>query len=320
MQKVLRLIALFLPWSLVAIPPAAAQDRPAAPPQGLTEAGAHFDRGAALYKEGDYAAALIEFKRAYDASPTWQVLFNIGQCYFELRDYANALVTLQRFQVEGGGRIGSEDRATLDAELPDLGNRVARITVESNLDGATVSVDDQIVGKTPLSDPVLVSIGLRKIAAVHEGRTPVQQRLALAAGDAVAVRLDFAPAPAPQAPVRESQAAAIDRPALPAPNYIPAYVSFITAVAGVAVGSIFGGSAVGEKSSLDRVCMPNGACPTSAETSIQALGRDGTISTVGFGVGLAGLAVGVVLWATAKASPPKAASLQFRPGGIAGRF
>jgi hypothetical protein len=320
MQSALRSIVLFLSGSLVAASPALAQDRPATPPQRMTEAGAHFDRGASLYREGDYAAALIEFKRAYDASPTWQVLFNIGQCYFELRDYANALVTLQRFQAEGGDRIGREDRATLDAELPDLVNRVATVTVASNLDGATVSVDDQVVGKTPLSDPVLVSIGQRKIAAVHEGRTPVQQRLALAAGDAVVVHLDFAPAPTQQALVRESQTALVDRSTPPAPNHLPAYVSFIAAIGGVTMGSIFGGLAIGDKSSLDRVCMPNGACPTSAETSIQALGRDGTISTVGFGVGLACLAAGIVFWATAKPSPIKAASLRFAPGGIVGRF
>src|SRR5207249_11427960 len=66
--------------------------------------------------EGDYSAALIEYKRAYDASPHWQVLFDIGQSYFQLRDYANALLTLQRFVSEGGDRIGREDRATLRSE------------------------------------------------------------------------------------------------------------------------------------------------------------------------------------------------------------
>jgi hypothetical protein len=320
MPRAFHLIASFLTFSCAVASSATAQDRASTSPQRPTDAGSHFDRGATLYKEGDYAAALIEFKRAYDASPTWQVLFNIGQCYFELRDYANALLTLQRFQAEGGDRIGREDRATLDAELPDLSNRVARITVSSNLEGAIVSVDDQVVGKTPLSDPVLVSIGLRKIAAAHEGHSPVQQRLALAAGDAVVVRLDFTPVPRPDEPVRPNEAVVIDGPAAQVPNYLPAYISFVAAIGGVAVGSIFGGLAIGDKASLDRVCMSSGACPTSVEPSIQALTRDGTISTVGFGVGLAGVATGLVLWATAKPSPVKAASLRFGPGGVAGRF
>ena len=316
----LRLIASSLAFSLAVASSAAARDRPDLPPPHTTEAGAHFDRGATLYMEGDYAAALVEFKRAYDASPAWQVLFNIGQCYFQLRDYANALVTLQRFAAEGGDHIGKDDRATLDAELPDLVSRVARVSVSSNLEGATVSVDDQVVGTTPLKSPVLVSIGMRKIAATREGRAPVQQKLALGAGDTATVRLDFAPVALPPAPLPVSREPALDRPAQRAPNYVPAYVSFVVAAGGVAAGSIFGSLAIDDKTSLDRVCMPSGACPASAETNIRALSRDGTISTVGFGVGLAAFTAGVVLWLTARPSSATTASPQYGPGGITGRF
>jgi hypothetical protein len=281
----------------------------------------HFDRATTLYMEGDYVAALIEFKRAYDASPTWQVLFNIGQCYFQLRDYANALVTLRRFAAEGGDRIGREDRATLDAELPDLANRVARITVLSNLDGATVTVDDQVVGITPLSDPMVVSIGMRKIVGTHEGRAPLQQRLALGGGDSIVVRLDFAPLPAPAAPTLPMPSPpANDRSASHGPNYVPTYLSLFVSAGGIAVGSIFGSLAIADKSSLDRVCAPSGACPPSAENNIRALSRDTTVSTVGFGVGLAGFAAGVVLWMTARPSSATTASLRFGPGGLVGRF
>ena len=129
---------------------AGAQSRASSSTQA-PDAGTHFDRGATFYSEGDYGAALIEFKRAYELSPHWQVLFNIGQSYFQLRDYANALVTLQRFANEGGDRIDRDDRATIDNELPDLANRVARVTVSSNLAGATISVDDQVVGVEPVA-------------------------------------------------------------------------------------------------------------------------------------------------------------------------
>ena len=320
MHRAFRLIALFLSFSLAGVTPAAAQDRPARSTDRTAEARAHFDRGATLYLEGDYAAALIEFKRAYEVTPTWQVLFNIGQCYFQLRDYANALVTLQRFAAEGGDRIGKEDRATLEAEIPDLSNRVARISVSSNLDGATVSVDDQVVGVTPLIDPVLVSMGMRRVSATHEGRAPVVQRLALGSGDNVAVRLDFTPPPVPPAPVSSGPAALIDRPESRGPNYVPAYLSLSLGAVGVAVGSIFGSLAIADKSSLDRVCAPSGACPTSTESTIRALARDSTISTVGFGVGLAGLTAGVILWLTAKPSSVTSASLRIGPAWVAGRF
>ena len=58
-----------------------------------------------FYNEADFPAALVEFKRAYALAPAWQVLFNIGQSYFQLRNYADALVTLTRFVDEGRDRV-----------------------------------------------------------------------------------------------------------------------------------------------------------------------------------------------------------------------
>jgi hypothetical protein len=320
MVRAFCLVASFVPFSLALAPFAAAQDIPGSSPQRTTEAGGHFDRGATLYMEGDYAAALIEFKRAYEASPTWQVLFNIGQCYFQLHDYANALVTLRRFETEGKGRIGAEDQATLDAELPDLASRVAKITISSNLVGASISVDEKLIGVTPLHDPVLVSVGLRKITATREGRAPVQQQLAVGAGDSLVVRLDFEPVDVPREPPRAPSVGLTDRPAAQSPNHFPAYVSFLLGAGGVTVGTIFGSLAIGDKSSLDRVCTSGGACPTSADNTIQALARDGTISTVGFGVGLAAFTAGVVFWLAARSSPATTARVRVGPGWVAGRF
>lgn len=76
-----------------------------APVAPSSEARAHFDRGVTFYDETDYPAALVEFKRAYALAPAWQVLFNIGQSYFQVRNYAAALVTLKRFIDEGKERI-----------------------------------------------------------------------------------------------------------------------------------------------------------------------------------------------------------------------
>ncbi len=94
-------------------------------------------------------AALVEFKRAYSLAPTWQVLFNIGQSYFQSHDYAGALVTLQRFVDEGKERIPDDRRALVDAEIADLANRVGHVSISSNLAGATVTIDDGRGGRDP---------------------------------------------------------------------------------------------------------------------------------------------------------------------------
>jgi tetratricopeptide repeat protein/PEGA domain-containing protein len=306
---------------------AAAQGRPSAP--RAADASAHFERGTTFYTEGDYGAALIEFKRAYEASPHWQVLFNIGQCYFQLRDYANALLTLQRFANEGADRIAREDRTTIDTELPDLATRVAKVSIASNLDGAVVSLDDQVVGTTPIREPILVSAGSRKLTATHEGRAPVEQRIGVGGGDTMTLRLDFQPA-APAPPTR-SDAAAAHRATTRSPSYLPVYVSAAVAAGGLATGSVFGIIAMGNKSNLDRECTA-GACPTSAQRDIDTLNRNATISSVAFGVGAAGLVAGILFWTVAHSSavedesaPEPRSSPSIRvthigPGFVAGTF
>jgi hypothetical protein len=326
------LLATWLAASVVAAP-AGAQD--GAVPSSA-DASARFDRGATFYREGDYAAALIEFKRAYELSPNWQVLFNIGQSYFQLRDYANALVTLQRFASEGGDRIAKEDRMTLDSELPDLAGRVGRVAIVSNLAGATVSVDDQPVGTTPLRDPLLVNAGSRQISAAYDGRTPVSQRVAMGGGDNVVVRLNFppvAPSPVPAPGVSHT-----DRQVAQPLTGAPAVVSFLVAAGGVAVGSVFAIRAMNDKASLDRACAPGGACPASSQPDINALMRDSTFSTVGFGAGIACFVAGIAFWAASRApsaaaesstrSVPRGAAhgeapairLRLAPGVVAGTF
>src|SRR5260370_7879175 len=59
--------------------PAGAQGTPALAPKD--EARDRFDRGLKLFNEGDNAAALAEFKRAYDLIPNPLVLFNIRLVY-----------------------------------------------------------------------------------------------------------------------------------------------------------------------------------------------------------------------------------------------
>jgi hypothetical protein len=299
----------------IAVPSAPSAALAAAPPN---DAAAHFDRGVRFYAEGDYPAALVEFRRAYEIAPNWQVLFNLGQTYFQLRDYANALVTLRRFVREGGNDIRKDDRATVDPELADLVNRVGTVTVRANVDGASVSIDDQVVGTTPMHDPVLVSAGTRRITALAPGRAPIERRVAIAGGDAITVALDFAPAAAPGAP------RGAERPA--GRNLTPAYVGLAVGVAGAAVGTVFGFLAVGDKSNLDKTCTPGASgkdCPQSSSGDLDALTRNGTISTIGFGVGAVGLVAGLVLWITAgpaSETPTTSTSLRFGPGSVAGSF
>jgi hypothetical protein len=308
-------------------PPAAATDGSAA-----NEARSHFERGVTFYDEADYAAALVEFKRAYALAPAWQVLFNIGQSYFQIHDYARALVTMQQFVDQGQDRIPDERRQLVDSERADLANRVGHANVMASAAGTTISIDDVVVGVTPLSAPVLVSVGLRKVVAVHAGDQPVEQEVSVPAGETVDVRFDFPERRAPAAAATPAPAGAFRSvpPAASSRNVGPAVAAFGVGIAGAAVGAVFGELALHDKSRLGTECVGK-ACAPGSQSDIDAVSRDATISSVAFGVAAVGAVVGVVLWVTAAASAPRsqdgkappsspAARVRFGLGSVAGSF
>jgi len=160
---------------------------PAASPSAAAEAGKHFQRGVTMYNEADYRAALVEFRRAYETAPNAAVLYNIGQTYYQLQNYAAALVALGRYLTEAGS--SAAHRREVEATIDTLQTRVGKVAVTTNLPGCDITVDDELVGKSPLEEPVLVSIGRRKITVLRDGRVTETRFVDVAAGDTVNVAL-----------------------------------------------------------------------------------------------------------------------------------
>jgi hypothetical protein len=161
----------------------------------VKEAEAHFRRGVDLYKDNDSGGALVEFKRAYQLAPNYRVLFNLGQTYFQLQRYADALRTLQAFVAQGGAQIAADRRAAVEADVRQLENRVGQVEIRTNVDGAQLLVDDEAAGVAPLAQAVAVSVGHRKIAAMKPGLPTQERYVDVAAGDHVGVVLDFPATP-----------------------------------------------------------------------------------------------------------------------------
>jgi hypothetical protein len=149
------------------------------------EAGIHFQRAVGLYGEADYRAALVEFKRAYEIAPSTTVLYNLGQTYYQLQNYAEALSTFERYVAEGG----SGHKGEVENAINVLKTRVGKVDITTTTPGWEITVDDDLVGKTPLAKPVLVAIGRRKITASKPGEAPVSRFVEVAAGDTVPLTL-----------------------------------------------------------------------------------------------------------------------------------
>jgi hypothetical protein len=110
------------------------------------------------------------------------------------------------------------------------------VAVTTNIPDCEVTIDDELVGKTPFREPVLVSIGRRKITAMREGRPAETRFVDVAAGDTVQLPLSLTDPNGPATPT--------SRPSTPPPssrNY--AKVAWYTTGALGVVGVGFGAAA-----------------------------------------------------------------------------
>ena len=86
----------------------------------------HFDRGLHLAQAGRYSEAIVEFDQAYQLSPHFAVLFNLGQAYGASGQPSQASRTLRRYLVEGGAQIPADRRKQVEEEIARQEQRVAR--------------------------------------------------------------------------------------------------------------------------------------------------------------------------------------------------
>jgi hypothetical protein len=221
------------------------------------EAGGHFRHGVELYGEADYAGALVEFKRAYTLAPSSAALYDVGEAQYQLQDYAAALTTFQRFLGEFGPN--ESHRAEVERAVDVLRTRVGHISITTLPLGADVTVDDQAVGRSPFGEPLLVSIGHRKLAASMAGRYPVTSYVDVAAGDNVSVSLQLpASLQLPTAEVTQQLAGAAparstESPAAPQPRSSTLRAAGFVAAGVLAAGAVtFGVLAIEESSALTK--------------------------------------------------------------------
>jgi hypothetical protein len=162
-----------------------------APSEAEQEAArAHFKMGVDFYRERNFRAALIEFKRAYRAAPHYKLLYNLGQASVELQEYASAIDYLSGYLRAGRDEIDDARRKEVEQTILDLEARIATVTIECE-DGANISVDDESIGRTPLDRLVRVSAGRRRFTAERANGQRTERVLDVAAGDHLTVSLSF---------------------------------------------------------------------------------------------------------------------------------
>jgi hypothetical protein len=199
-------------------------------------AGEHFDRGVSMYGEADYRAALVEFRRAYEIAPNAAVLYNLGQTYYQLQNYAAALAAFQHYLADAGD--SPSHKAEVDDLIKTLKSRVGHVQITTSLPDSEITVDDDLVGKTPLTTAVDVSIGRRKITALHGGRAPETRYVDVSAGETAKLAIEFAQTSGDTGPAKPN-----DQPAQPIDdsNHATATKALWVATAVLGVGALVTG-------------------------------------------------------------------------------
>ncbi len=160
------------------------------------DAKIHFKRGAELYDEGNYRAALAEFKKAHELLPNFKLLYNIAQVHMQLLDYARAQDTYARYLREGGSEVPAARQAEVQKEIDRLKTRVGQLVI-SGPDGAEVLLDDEPIGHLPLRGPYVANTGRHRVGLMLAGATqPVVRVVEVLGLESVTVAFPKEAAPA----------------------------------------------------------------------------------------------------------------------------
>ncbi len=156
-----------------------------------------YQRGLAAFKARDYAAARVEFQRAYDLRAEPLVLFNIAQTYRLEESPEQALVYYRRFLAES--KIAEDLRAEAQRHVTDLeaqqAKRDAQRELEANTgpkepDGSAVTVPPSLPIERPLVSPTAVAEPQDETTApgpsviARRRRVPTSSKIALGVGAA----------------------------------------------------------------------------------------------------------------------------------------
>jgi tetratricopeptide (TPR) repeat protein len=276
-----------------------AQDTAAAPagPDAKTkqEARAAYSAGEKAYNQGDYSAAYLEFKKAYELIPTIHAQYWMAMCQSQGPEKSEAFDGLTAVLASPDkDKLGQEKVSAATARLEELKKMPATVAITSMPAGAEVSVDGTAQpGVTPTT--ISLTPGTHKVAVAARGYEPFEAEVVAKPGQRLEQNAELKKLPELALPPPEPA----PKPETPAPapapkkaekNLLPAYITLGAAVVGAGVGTAFGVQALSAKSDFDK--HPTNGNADKAE-------RDALIADMAFGVALTLGVTGIVLLTTA---------------------
>jgi hypothetical protein len=280
-----------------------------------------FNQGRDLVKANQWAEACPKFEASLRYDPVLGTRLNLATCYEHIGKLASAW-GLYRESIELAKKAGDTKRAEYaQKQAAALEPRLPKLAISAPASppaGFVVKRDETTVDAGALGVALYVDPGTHHVTASAPGFETFTVTVTLPEGKTETIAVpNLAARPA------ASVAPTVENPAQPAePEPAPtgpiarsrkllAFGLGGAGVVAVGVSLVFGSQASSKKSDAEKLCGPDLACTDMAAfTQSKQLMNDAkskaTLSTVLFGVGLAAIAGGVVVWVTAPREPERA--------------
>lgn len=172
------------------------------PTPAQNEARKEYERGAQLYRSGQYEEAIAAFRKAYAAQPHPALLFNIGQAQEKLGELEPALESYRGYLQAAPE---AQDRGAVETAIASLEQRIAEskiqaLRIRSQPERAQVNVDGAPRGETPLE--LRLPVGEHQVRLTLEGYESAERRVTLTRTSAVELDVTLLKKAPPAGPKR----------------------------------------------------------------------------------------------------------------------
>jgi len=149
-------------------------------------------------KRGEYRKAKASLSAAWALIKSWEIAVNLGSAEMRLGQYRDAAEHLAWGIRDGAVKEGENHGPLLKAKtlLTEAASHVGQLKLVADEPGASIFVDNDVVGKSPLADPIYLEPGAHVITArpSNPERASLKLEIRVQPGDAFERYLRFSAA------------------------------------------------------------------------------------------------------------------------------
>jgi hypothetical protein len=198
LQRAARLLTVGLMGSLAFLmghappqPPPAGQA--GASPEALSQAWSLAEDAQNLAAAHQPRVALVSWQRAYELSSDPTLLLEVARLEREVGNAARATHAFELFLARGGGRVSEQRKLFAARQLQAAATNTARLTIQTNVLGASVELEPErgVATGSGFVVSVLIDAGERRLSLSKPGYETQTRVLTLEPGEVRALRVDL---------------------------------------------------------------------------------------------------------------------------------